>query len=98
MSFPLSVSILAPFQCSNEIEPAREHKPTKVKAIQHTQQESMYVIKESYNKTRLVLWERNILLYHIKMKVEIITKSLMSQGPISMALFSNTHTFSKAFE
>ena len=53
----------------------------------------MYVIKESYNKTRLVLWERNILLYHIKMKVEIKTKALMLQGPLSMALFSKTHTF-----
>ena len=93
MLFPLSVAILAPFQCSNEIEPAREHKPTKVKAIQHTQQESMYVIKESYNKTRLVLWERNISLYYIKWKVEIATKSLVSQGPLSMALCSKTQTF-----
>jgi hypothetical protein len=55
----------------------------------------MYVIKESYNKTKQVLWERNISLYHIKMKVEITTKSLMSQGPLSMTLFSNTHTCSK---
>jgi hypothetical protein len=78
MSSPLAISILAPFQCYNEIEPAMEHKPTKVKAIQYTQQELVYVIKESYNKTRLVLWERNISLYHIKMKVEIKTKSLMS--------------------
>jgi hypothetical protein len=66
MSFPLSISILALFQCSKDIEPGREHKPTKVKATRYTQQEPMYVIKESYNKTRLVLWERNILLYHIK--------------------------------
>ena len=53
----------------------------------------MYVNKESYNKTRLVLWERNISMYHIKMKLEITTKALMSQGPLLMALFSNTHTF-----
>jgi hypothetical protein len=78
MSLPLSISILAPLWCSCDIESAREHKPTKVKEIQYTQQELMYVIKESYNKTRLVLWERNILLYHIKMKVEITTKALMS--------------------
>ena len=52
----------------------------------------MYVIKESYNKKRKVLWERKILLYHIKTKVEITTKSLMSQGPLSMTLYSNTHT------
>ena len=66
MSFPLSISILSPFQCSCDIKLAREHKPTKVKETQDTQQEPMYVIKESYNKTRLVLWERNISLYHIK--------------------------------
>jgi hypothetical protein len=66
MLFPLAISILAPFQCSCDIEPAREHKPTKVKETQYTQQEPMYVIKESYNKTRLVLWERNISMYHIK--------------------------------
>ena len=54
----------------------------------------MYVIKESYNKTKQVLWEINISLYHIKMKVDITTKDLMSQGPLSMSLFSNTHTFS----
>jgi hypothetical protein len=55
----------------------------------------MYVIKESYNKTKQVLWERNISLHYIEMKVEITTKALMLQGPLSMALFSNTHTFSK---
>ena len=55
----------------------------------------MYVIKESYNKTKQVLWERNISLYHIKMKVEITTKALMLQGPLLMTLFSNTHTCSK---
>jgi hypothetical protein len=66
MSLPLAIVILAPLQCSCDIESAREHKPTKVKATQCTQQELMHVIKESYNKTRLVLWERNILLYHIK--------------------------------
>jgi hypothetical protein len=93
MSFPLAIAILALFQCSNEIEPVREHKPTKVKATQYTQKEPMYVIKESYNQTRLVLLERNILLYYIKWKVEITTKALMSQGPLSMALCSNTHTF-----
>ena len=54
----------------------------------------MYLIKESYNKTNQVLWEINISLYHIKMKVEITIKALMSQGPLSMALFSNTHTCS----
>ena len=66
MLFPLAIAILAPFQCSCEIEPTREHKPTKVKETQYPQQEAMYVIKESYNKTRLVLWEINISLYHIK--------------------------------
>jgi hypothetical protein len=52
MSFPLAIAILALFQCSKDIEPTREHKPTKVKATKYTQQEPMYVIKESYNKTR----------------------------------------------
>jgi hypothetical protein len=52
----------------------------------------MYVIKESYNKKKKVLWERNISLHYIEMKVEITTKALMSQGPLSMNLFSNTHT------
>jgi hypothetical protein len=66
MSFPLAIAIVAPFQCSYDIEPGREHKPTKVKTTQYTQQEPLYVINESYNKTRLVLWERNISLYHIK--------------------------------
>jgi hypothetical protein len=66
MSFPLSIAILTPFQCSCDIELARYHKPTKVKETQYTQQEPMYVIKESYNKTRLVLWEINISMYHIK--------------------------------
>jgi hypothetical protein len=66
MEFPLSIAIQAPFQCSCDTEPARERKPTKLKAIQYTEQEPMYVIKESYNKTKLVLWERNISLYHIK--------------------------------
>jgi hypothetical protein len=42
----------------------------------------MYVIKESYNKTKQVLWERNISLYYIKVKVEITTKALMLQGPL----------------
>jgi hypothetical protein len=92
MSFPLAIAILSPFQFSCDIEIAREHKPTKVKATQYTQQEPMYVIKESYNKTRLVLWERNISMYHIKWKVENTTKALMFQGPLLMALFSNTHT------
>jgi hypothetical protein len=65
-----------------------------VKATNYSQQKPMYVIKESYNKMRLILWERNILLYHIKYKVENTTYALMSQGPLSMALCSNTHTFS----
>jgi hypothetical protein len=40
----------------------------------------MYVIKESYNKTRQVLWEINILLYYIKVKLEITTEALILQG------------------
>jgi hypothetical protein len=68
-----------------------------VKVIQYTQQELMHVIKESYNKTRQVLWERNISLYYIKVKVEITTKALMSQDPLSMALCCNTHTLSPTF-
>ena len=52
MSFPLAIAILAPLWFSCDIESTREHKPTKVKAIQLTQQEPMYVIKESYNKMR----------------------------------------------
>ena len=52
----------------------------------------MYVIKESYNKTKRVLSERNISLCYIKVKVEITTKALMLQGPLSMNLCSNTHT------
>jgi hypothetical protein len=54
----------------------------------------MYVIKESYNKTKQVLWERNISLYYIKVKAEITTKALMLQGPLLMSLCSNTHTCS----
>jgi hypothetical protein len=94
MSLPLAIVILAPLECSYDIESAREHKPTNMKSIQYTQLELINVIKESYNKTRQVLWERNISLYYIKVKVEITTKALMSQGPLSMTLFSNTHTFS----
>ena len=54
MLFPLAIVILAPLRCSCDIESAREHKPTKVKAIQYTRQELMHVIKESYDKTRQV--------------------------------------------
>jgi hypothetical protein len=39
MSFPLAISILDSFQCSCDIEPVREYKPIKVKAIEYTQQE-----------------------------------------------------------
>jgi hypothetical protein len=35
----------------------------------------MYVIKESYNKIRIILWERNILLYY-KYEKESTTRSL----------------------
>jgi hypothetical protein len=94
MSLPLAIVILSPLWCSCDIESATESKPTKVKVIQYTQQELMHVIKESYNKKKQVLWERNISLYYIKVKVEITTKALMSQGPLSMTLFSNTHTCS----
>jgi hypothetical protein len=38
----------------------------------------MYVIKESYNKTQQALYERIILLYHIKREREITTMALMS--------------------
>jgi hypothetical protein len=92
MLLPLAIFILAPLWCSYDIEFSNEHNPTKVREIQYTQQEFMHVIKESYNKTRQVLWEINISLYYIKVKVDITTKSLMSQGPLSMALCSNTHT------
>ena len=71
MLFPLSIAILSLFQFFCDIEPAREHKATKVKATQYTQQEPMYVIKESYNKTRMVLWERNIFLHNINRKWRI---------------------------
>jgi hypothetical protein len=42
----------------------------------------MHVIRESYNKAKRVLWEINISLYYIKVKVEITTKDLMFQGPL----------------
>jgi hypothetical protein len=38
----------------------------------------MYMIKELYNKVTLTLWERIILLYHIKCEREITTIALMS--------------------
>jgi hypothetical protein len=94
MSLLLAIVNLVPLWCSCDIESAREQNPNKVKEIQYTQQELMHVIKESYNKTKQVLWERNISLYYIKVKVEITTKALMSQGPLSMTLFFHTHTFS----
>jgi hypothetical protein len=36
------------------------------------------MIKELCNKVDLTLWERNILLYHIKCEREITTVALMS--------------------
>ena len=38
----------------------------------------MYVIKESYNKTQQVLYEKIVLLYHIKCEIEITTMAFMS--------------------
>jgi hypothetical protein len=37
-----------------------------------------YMIKELYNKVQSTLWERIILLYHIKCEREITTVALMS--------------------
>jgi hypothetical protein len=39
--------------------------------------QSMYMIKELYNKVEIALWERIILLYHIKCEREITTIALM---------------------
>jgi hypothetical protein len=52
----------------------------------------MYVIIESYNKKKQVLWERNITLYYIKIKVDITTKSLdVIRYPLDDPFLQHTH-------
>jgi len=52
----------------------------------------MYVIKESYNNTKQVLWKRNISLHYIKMKVEITTKILdVARSPLDDSFLQHTH-------
>jgi hypothetical protein len=44
----------------------RQNKPTKVKTTKYIQCQPMHMIKELCNKTRVILWERDMSLYYIK--------------------------------
>jgi hypothetical protein len=44
----------------------RQHKPTKVKTVKYIQCQPMHMIMELHNEVKVTLWERDMLLYHIK--------------------------------
>ena len=56
---------------------------------------SMYMIKELYNKIQDAYIGNTCIVVLSEYKVENTTYALMLQGPLSMALFFNTHTFSR---
>jgi hypothetical protein len=62
MSFVLASVILSLFQGLWDVEPIKETSQRSERNIVYSTK-PMYLIKESYNKIRPILWEINISLY-----------------------------------